>query len=128
MVGKNNLSNIKKQGYYEIEFTDMKYAYAVADLCVSRAGSNTIFELLYLKIPTLLIPLPKAESRGDQIENAEYFFSCGLAHMLMQKDIDFEFLTAVDNLYANSKVIIGNMDKRSTLLANDKIISILTSV
>ena len=32
------------------------------------------FELMALAKPTIFIPLPKKESRGDQIQNAKYFY------------------------------------------------------
>lgn len=128
IVGKNNLSGVKKEGYKEVEFTDMKYAYATADICVSRAGSNTIFELLYLKIPTLLIPLPKDESRGDQLDNAEYFYQKGVMHRLFQEDLDERFLKSVFTLYDKRNSIKSKMQSLSYPVANEKIIEILTSV
>ena len=45
----------------------------MADCVVSRAGSNTLFELAALGKPAVLIPLPKGVSRGDQVQNAAYF-------------------------------------------------------
>ena len=88
ICGKGNLSGIKKKGYFEHEFTDtMERAFACADLCVSRAGANTVFEMASLKIPMLLIPLPKTVSRGDQILNAEYFKNLGLARVLYQENL-----------------------------------------
>ena len=75
-------------GYIQIPFEpEMKYAYAAADVAVSRAGSNSIFELMALKIPALLIPLPKAASRGDQIENAVYFNARGAFRMIKQEEL-----------------------------------------
>ena len=71
ICGKGNIDKkTAYDGYKQIEFTEMEKAYAVADICVSRAGSNTLFELLALNIPSLLIPLPKGVSRGDQVLNA----------------------------------------------------------
>ena len=46
----------------------MKDLLAMSDMVVSRAGANAIFEFLALKKPNLLIPLPAASSRGDQIQ------------------------------------------------------------
>ena len=58
----------------EAEFVrNIGEVFAVADLCVSRAGANTLVELIALNIPTAAIPLPKGNSRGDQEENAAYF-------------------------------------------------------
>ena len=64
----------------------MDEAYACADLVVSRAGAGTVFELMALKKPALFIPLEK-QSRGDQVENAEYFREKGLCHVLAESQL-----------------------------------------
>ena len=88
VCGKGNLCGINKKGYVEIEFTDkMESAFAAADVCVSRAGSNTVFELGSLALPMLLIPLPKGVSRGDQVLNADYFKKLNLAKVLYQENL-----------------------------------------
>ena len=66
---------------------DMGSAYAAADAVLSRAGSNTIFELLALKKPALLVPLGK-NSRGDQAENAAYFERRGLCRVLPEDRLE----------------------------------------
>ena len=68
-------------------------ALAVADIVLSRAGSNTLSELLALHKPMLLVPYPLGASRGDQIENAKSYQRQGLAHVLMQEDMTPETLT-----------------------------------
>ncbi len=125
IVGKGNLSNINKKGYYQVEFTDMAYAYSVADIAVSRAGSNTAFELIALKIPTLFIPLSKKVSRGDQIENARFFYNQGLSHILYEEDINEKFLNSVIKLYKMRNVLVSNMKQSKITIANDNIINIL---
>lgn len=110
ICGKGNLGKRKLKGYIQTEFTDkMEYAFACADICVSRAGANTVFEIASLKIPALLIPLPKTVSRGDQILNAEYFKNLGLAEVLYQEDLTPKTLvTAVNRLYADKNSIAQN--------------------
>ncbi len=127
VVGKGNLSNAFIKNYYQTEFIDMKDAYAVADICVSRAGSNTIFELTALKIPTLLIPLPKAESRGDQIENAKYFHQKGLCRYILQEDLSIDnFEKQIDILYNDKERLLKNLKNENIIPANDIITEILT--
>ena len=41
---------------------------AAADLVLTRAGANAIFEFAALSKPMLLVPLPLSSSRGDQIK------------------------------------------------------------
>ncbi len=125
VVGKGNIAPINKNGYYQVEFTDMAYAYNACDLAVSRAGSNTAFELIALKIPTLFIPLSKKVSRGDQIENAEYFTSQGLSLTLREDNLEKNFLDNVINLYNTKDVLINNIKNSKVTIANKKIIEIL---
>ena len=58
---------------------------AAADLVVSRAGANTLYELLALGKPNLLVPLSRRSSRGDQIENAEYAKSLGYSRVIEEQ-------------------------------------------
>ena len=96
--------------YFQIEYTHHIEDYlSVADLVISRAGSNAIFELLALRKPALLIPLPKAASRGDQIDNAKYFRDQGLSHMLLQENINDESL---------HQAILDTEQDRSRLIHN----------
>lgn len=72
--------------YKRFEFLneDLAHIYAIADLIISRAGSGAIFEILALKKPMILVPLPTKASRGDQIENALVFAQKGWARVIHQ--------------------------------------------
>ncbi len=114
ICGKNNLlTELKHAGYYQIEYmSNVEDAFAVASVCISRAGSNSLFELLSLKKPCVIIPLPKGASRGDQILNAEYFQKLGLINVLPQSVLTPQSLTlAVNSTYANRFNIIRNLNK-----------------
>ncbi len=65
---------------------------AAADMVIARAGANTVFELLALKKPNLLIPLPATGSRGDQIDNAAYAKTGGYSRVLAQAELSSERL------------------------------------
>lgn len=85
ITGKNQKHNITHSGYKSIDFcSNIGDYFAWADMCVSRGGANSIFELVALKIPSLIIPLPKKVSRGDQVDNANYFEKMGLVEVLDQ--------------------------------------------
>ena len=72
---------LNKKGYKQFEYVkeDLKDLFALADVVISRAGANAICELLALRKPNLLIPLPASSSRGDQILNARSFESQGFS-------------------------------------------------
>jgi len=52
---------------------------AAADRVVSRAGANGLFELLALRKISLLVPLGRGASRGDQLENSAWATAQGYA-------------------------------------------------
>ena len=112
ICGKGNVNTeLKKKGYYQAEYINkMENAFACADVCVSRAGSNALFELMALKKPTLLIPLPKGVSRGDQVLNAAYFEKNGMAEVLQQSSLtEKSIICAVNSVYNNRQTLISNM-------------------
>jgi UDP-N-acetylglucosamine--N-acetylmuramyl-(pentapeptide) pyrophosphoryl-undecaprenol N-acetylglucosamine transferase len=79
-----------QSGYRQIEYAneELPHLFAMADLVVSRAGATTLFELLALRKPHLLIPLSKQSSRGDQILNARSFAKQGFSRVLMEEDLN----------------------------------------
>ncbi len=106
ITGKKNFTDLpQKRGYKALDYLDdIQKAYAVCDAVVSRCGANSAFEILSLGKPCVFIPLPKAESRGDQIENAEYFFKKGYALMLEEKSLTPQSLKfTVDCAYKNRR-------------------------
>ncbi len=113
VCGKNNLAeNFNRKGYLQTEYVNqMEKAFACASVCISRAGSNTLFELMSLKIPCLLIPLPKGTSRGDQILNASYFQKLGLTAVLPQENLTEKSLVfSINSVYSNRFNLQRNFD------------------
>ena len=94
ICGKEKIDNLllKTKGYKQFEFVkeELKDLFAMADIVISRAGANAICELLALRKPNLLIPLPAHASRGDQILNAKSFEAQGFSMVA-----DEDYLTAV---------------------------------
>ena len=103
VCGKGNLTETNLKNYRQFEFiTDMGMMYACADLVISRAGAGTVFELLALKKPAILVPL-EGQTRGDQAENAAYFQAKGLCKVLKQ-DFLFTLPRAVDETFADDEM------------------------
>lgn len=92
---------------------------AMSDMVLSRAGSNAIFEFLHLRKPMLLIPLTKAQSRGDQLLNADSFKSSGFCEVLHEEKVTSEtLLAAIEDVYQNRAAFIKRMEqeeRRDTL-------------
>lgn len=91
---------------------------AAADLVVSRAGANTLGELAATATPAVLIPLPRSQSRGEQLANAELFAARGAALVLAEEHTDSAALTAIlQELRADAarrRRMAGNMARLAT--------------
>lgn len=89
LVGKNKGDNSQVyKNYTQIEYcSNIEDIFAVTDLIVSRAGSNAIYEFLALKKPMILVPLSNAASRGDQVDNANYFKQKNFASVVMEENL-----------------------------------------
>lgn len=125
----NQLLNI--EGYRQFEFLkgDLKDVFAMADLVISRAGANAICELLALKKPNLLIPLPAASSRGDQILNAKSFESQGFS-MVIDESVLTENLLAdkIMELFCSRQSYIDTMGKSGQLNSIQTIMNLIEEV
>lgn len=107
LCGPGKLPNLQTpvHGYLAFEYLTEEWGdvLAAADLVVSRAGANTLFELLALAKPHLLVPLSRAASRGDQIENAEYAQAAGYSAVLAEEDLDpAALVSALQTLISNA--------------------------
>ncbi|MFH5837364.1 undecaprenyldiphospho-muramoylpentapeptide beta-N-acetylglucosaminyltransferase [Proteiniclasticum sp. C24MP] len=130
LCGKNNLdeSLLETKGYKQYEYVveEMKDILTAADLVVSRAGSNSIFEFLALRKPNLLIPLSKGASRGDQIENAESFYKNGYSMVLVEEELtDVSLKMSIMKLHEDREKFISHMEESELSGATNKIIELI---
>jgi UDP-N-acetylglucosamine--N-acetylmuramyl-(pentapeptide) pyrophosphoryl-undecaprenol N-acetylglucosamine transferase len=109
LCGKGNYDFLLEDypGYKQFEYIneELPDILAAADIIVSRAGANSIFEFLALKKPALLVPLPLSASRGDQILNARSFERQGFSKVLEQESM------TEDTLYDHIVDLYHNRDK-----------------
>ena len=115
LCGKDKLDNLllTTPGYKQFEYlkTELKDIFAMADIVISRAGANAICELLALRKPNILIPLPASSSRGDQLLNAASFESQGFSIVLHEDDLTTTLLVdKVDELYENRQNYLDAME------------------
>lgn len=133
ICGKEKIDNLllNKDGYKQFEYVkeDLKDLFAMADVVISRAGANAICELLALRKPSLLIPLPARASRGDQILNAKSFESQGFAMIA-----DEDYLTAVTltekvhELYFTRQSYIDAMQNSNQRDSIDTIVGLIEEI
>jgi len=115
LCGKGKLDETLagRTGYRQFEYLndELPDVFASADIALSRAGANSIFEFLALSLPALLVPLPLSQSRGDQLQNAAYFQKRGYADVLYQENMTEETLVkALFRLYDHRETYKANMD------------------
>lgn len=77
---------------YNFIYQEMPDVLSAADVILSRAGANSIWEAAVLKKPMLLVPLCGSGTRGDQVDNAEFFRNHGAAEVLLGSEADSEHL------------------------------------
>ena len=129
ICGKGNVdSSIHKKGYFQAEYLhDIQNALGVASVCVTRAGSNALFELLSLKKPCVVIPLPKGNSRGDQVLNASYFQKEGFIYVLPQDELSASSLCFyIDSAYSNRTNIKRILEDKPFTDKSQEIVKILS--
>ena len=103
LTGDESLDTLSERLFRRAYVTDLYQPLMdLADVVVTRGGSNTIFELLAMAKLHIIVPLGREASRGDQIENADYFVKKGYAKQLPEEQLDMSNLqTALDDLLAN---------------------------
>ena len=131
LCGKGNLDSSLdgREGYVQFEYIqdELKDLFALADLVLSRAGANSICELLALRKPNLLIPLSAAASRGDQILNADSYKKQGYSMVLKEEDLTPEsLLSALRQLNADRETYRAAMEKSSQSSAIDINMGLIT--
>lgn len=72
--------------YSTIDPSKMSEIYNKSDIVVSRAGANTLSEVLTIGIPTIFIPIPFSYL-DEQNKNAEYAKNLGLARVINQNEL-----------------------------------------
>ncbi|MDO4303145.1 MAG: undecaprenyldiphospho-muramoylpentapeptide beta-N-acetylglucosaminyltransferase [Bacillota bacterium] len=116
--GKIDEAYLHTEGYIQFEYVkeELKDLFAMADIVISRAGANSICELLALRKPNLLIPLSAKSSRGDQILNAKSFEAQGFSMVIDDDDLSPQLLTEkVLELYFTRQTYIDAMSKSNQL-------------
>lgn len=130
ICGKGNLdeSLIGTSGYVQYEYVDkpLRHLFAAADLIISRAGANSICEILALRKPNILIPLSAAASRGDQILNANSFAKQGFSTVLEEEVLTSDTLyQAVSDTYKKRTAFIEAMEKSTLNNAVETIMNLI---
>ncbi|MCR5271581.1 MAG: undecaprenyldiphospho-muramoylpentapeptide beta-N-acetylglucosaminyltransferase [Lachnospiraceae bacterium] len=130
LCGKGNLDSALNdtKGYRQYEYisAELNDMFSLADVIISRAGANSICELLALRKPNILIPLSAAASRGDQILNAKSFKAQGYSYVLEEEALSKEtLLEAIDDVEKNKDTYLAAMEKSTMLNSLDQILELI---
>lgn len=99
ITGHGKRTTLSDPAYIQFEYADETLAslYAISACVFSRAGANTLYELAFLGIPPILLPL---RLNHDQVRNADYFESHGAAIVLRDPD---QFSDTLEALLTNDQ-------------------------
>lgn len=95
-----------------------------SDIVVSRAGANSLFEIIAAKKPSVIVPLPSA-ARDHQRQNARWFEEKGLCHILEQ-DSDKTLLNTLLEVQ-NDTVMTNDLQKSTIKNSAPEIAEIITN-
>ncbi len=130
ICGKEKMDNLKLSvpGYKQFEYVknELKDLFAMADIVVSRAGANSICELLALRKPNILIPLSGKASRGDQVLNARSFEQQGFSMVIDNDELDEDILCeTIYELFNTREKYMEAMCRSNLQSATDTILKII---
>jgi len=110
----------KDDNYFPFEnilASDIGYVYSISDLVVSRSGANTVFELIALKKPSILIPLPWSANK-EQEAHAKFMKNNGVSEIFNQFSKDDVLLNLIDQVLFDKQKYIENFKKMSQFQVN----------
>lgn len=87
----------------------MDYAMSACDLMISRAGAGTIAEIIFMKVPAVLIPYPHAKQH--QLDNARFLGDNDAALVMKDQDFDAQILKKQITQLKNNRVELVKISK-----------------
>ncbi len=124
---KSKLSRQLQKRYLITSFVDNQHIGWVLNnlqLMVSRAGANTVAEIIKFQIPSLLIPLPWAGA-GEQLRQAKFLQNYNAAQMLEQNNLTPEkLLASLNQLWEKREQIKTDLAKLNDLVPDDAAVEI----
>lgn len=137
-TGKNYLDNVTKhlkayrgmKIYHSDFITRMDYAYAAADLVISRAGASSISELCLLAKPVILVPSPNV-AEDHQTKNAMALVHKEAAVMITDKDAGEQLVSTALKVVCDAerlKILSRNISELARHHAADRIVDEIVKI
>ena len=98
---------------------NMAFAYAAADIVISRAGASSVSELCIVGKPVIFIPSPNV-AENHQTKNAMSIVNEDAAIMIEEKDLDADFEIRFSEL-------LNSIEKQKTLSQNIKKLALVNA-
>lgn len=127
--GKVDIS-LQKEGYCQLEYVsdDLGHIFKASDIIISRAGANSVFEILALNKAHIFIPLSRKYSRGDQIQNAHYFKEKGISSVLEEENLTPELLfETINDVFACKKEVEIKIKNLNIISGTEKVIEVINA-
>lgn len=101
-----------------IGLTDLVRLLAKIDIYISRSGANTVSEIMVVKRPAVLIPLPLSRHK-EQLKNAQKAKKFGIAEIINQEDLSKETLQkALKKIEKNWQKMVKSVKGKPTIDKN----------
>lgn len=116
----NNTNNVQ---VYEF-LNQMDYAYAAADIVISRAGASSVSELCIVGKPVIFIPSPNV-AEDHQTKNAMAIVNNDAAMLIKEEDLEADFENKFSQLIAipeKRKQLGENIQKMALVNATKEIV------
>jgi UDP-N-acetylglucosamine--N-acetylmuramyl-(pentapeptide) pyrophosphoryl-undecaprenol N-acetylglucosamine transferase len=129
--GKIDAALLHLKGYRQFEYLSAELAdcFALASLVISRAGANSLYELLALKKLHVLIPLSAKVSRGDQVQNARYTEELGISVVVQDDELNGDrLIDAIDKVLSRQAEIEKNMAQLKIQSATDRLLGLISQI
>ncbi len=132
---KHTLPEKLQKRYTIMKYIEPKHFISIlkqTDLVISRCGINTITALLFVKKPSLLIPLPISQ-RNEQYKNAQILQQAGIAEIVQQqtltgKKLFDKIVEMFNNKKTYEKKAASIKEETDPFSATKKIIAVITAV
>ncbi len=126
--GKLYFETYKKYDSKRVKVFDflnrMDFAYAAADVVISRAGAGSVSELCIVGKPVLFIPSPNV-AEDHQTKNAQAVVAENAAMMLAESQLDTEFESVFGSLFNSREkqaLLAGNIKRLARPQATEHIV------
>ena len=119
------------ESYHQVEYIHEGFAdlLSAAHIIIGRAGANGIAEMIAVKRPALLIPLPSASSRGDQLLNAEDFAEAGFGEMIRDEELTAtRLIGALQNVEDHYNEYYVSLERQASSEGTSTLINVLKEV